>query len=72
MARALPPATVSLDDFTSAIQDIVWDNILPTLNGELLTSAQKAKTLQVTLVTAMKAYKIALEDVTREAQLCAR
>jgi hypothetical protein len=72
MARALPSATVPLDDFISAIQAIAWDNVLPTLDGELLTIAQKAKNAQATLVTAMKEYKNALEDFTHQLQLCTR
>jgi len=71
IANGLSKMAVALDDGASTL-DLKWDQIIPNLTGQFLASAQRAKNAQIAVTSAMKAYKIALEDMAREAQLCSR
>jgi hypothetical protein len=72
VANALLPAISSLAPFDKALNAIDWNLIIRNVSGQFRSSAEEAKTAQLNFIEAMRRYRVALEDVARTAQLCAR
>jgi hypothetical protein len=49
-----------------------WDLVARNVSGELKKAAEAAERAHTNFVAPIRQYKVALEDVTYQAQLCAR
>jgi hypothetical protein len=54
------------------IAGLQWSKYASQMSGQMRAAAQEAERAQENLIAALKRYRVALEDVTHQAQLCAR
>jgi hypothetical protein len=69
---ALLPMLSAISPMEKGVANINWNQITSVSAGEFRNSAEAAKQAQIVFLTAARQYRIALEDVAHQAQLCAR
>jgi len=73
LSLALSPMITAIAPVEKNINSIDWDLVIRNVSGlQFKKSAETAKLAQVNFISAMRQYRIAIEDVIRDAQLCAR
>jgi hypothetical protein len=74
VTRALIPLQTTIDQAGEKMAQLpkIFDVISSNVSGNFKNAAEEAKAAQANFVASIVRFRIAIEDVTREAQLCAR
>jgi hypothetical protein len=72
IANSLLSAVPGITAFDKSLSSVDWSSVTSIASGQFRASAEAARVTQANLADALKRYLIALQDVTYQAQLCAR
>jgi hypothetical protein len=72
IAKGMLPMVTAITGTDQTVQGIDWNMMIQYTSGQLRASAEVARLAQANLVVALQRYRISLEDVAYQSQLCAR
>ena len=70
VASVLLPMITYVVPLEERVPSIKWDLVIPNSSGRFRRSAEVAKQAQIDFITAMRRYRIAIEDMANVALLC--